>query len=332
MAGVHARAYPGGEPNRDPSTDREAEAIFVVGVSRSGTTLMRRLLETSDRIAIAHENHFMGHHITREGARYYFRKLGDLHDDANVRRLVDFIYSGEFAHRSRLREPSHFWTWLRQNVPSTEFERRLLAEERTERGVLRAMMHAYADFYGRVVIGEKSPPHLWHVETLLEWFPDARVIHMMRDPRAIYVSEIRRRRSRPKKPYKWIMKMPLLLEAVMLWQTTFVWANAERRHRELSARYPDRYRLQRFEDLVTRPTSELRATFDFVGVRLPDDPVAVKVVSDGYRSGETGLDEHAADRWRDQIHPFVEMWLKRFLGGAMRRTGYPVDRVTTPVY
>ena len=101
----------------EPASDREAEAIFVVGVSRSGTTLMRRLLETSDRIGIAGENHFLGHHLAREGARHYFRKLGDLNDDRTVRRLVEFIYSGEYARRSLWREPSHFWTWLRQNVP-----------------------------------------------------------------------------------------------------------------------------------------------------------------------------------------------------------------------
>src|SRR6188472_2714663 len=74
----------------------EPEAIFIVGASRSGTTLMRTILERSPRIAIARENHFLGHLRESEGARYYFRKIGDLHDDAAIGRIVDLIYSGDF--------------------------------------------------------------------------------------------------------------------------------------------------------------------------------------------------------------------------------------------
>lgn len=73
----------------------EPEAIFIVGVPRSGTTMMRYVLETSDRVAIARENHFMGHILGRRGARHFFRRAGDLNDDASVRKIVDMIYSGE---------------------------------------------------------------------------------------------------------------------------------------------------------------------------------------------------------------------------------------------
>ena len=318
------------EPDATRPTEREAEAVFVVGVSRSGTTLLRRVLETSPRVGIAGENHFMGHLLRREGSRHYFEKLGDMRDDATVRRIVDFIYSGEYRRRSRLREPSHYWTWLVKNVPAEDFTTRLLAEERSQRGMLRAMMRAYSDVYGRAVIGEKSPPHLWHVETLLEWFPRGRVIHMVRDPRAVYTSEIRRRRQKPKKPFSWIMKVPGAMEAVLLWQTTVVWAAAERRHRTLARRYPDRYLSLRFEDLVQDGRGQLPRVFDFIGVEVPPDPTDVKVVSQGFRLGEEGLDSGAASRWREHISPGADRWLRFFLGPAMRRFGYLPDAGSAP--
>src|SRR5688572_32223672 len=72
-------------PALDEGHRTEPEAVFVCGASRSGTTLLRKILETSDRIAIAPENHFVGHVLPREGARYYFRRLGDLADDDTIR-------------------------------------------------------------------------------------------------------------------------------------------------------------------------------------------------------------------------------------------------------
>jgi hypothetical protein len=300
----------------------EAEAIFVVGVSRSGTTLMQRVLETSPRIAIAGENHYMGHLLAREGSRHYFRKLGDLRDDATIHRLVTFIYSGEYARRSRFRQPSYFWRWLAKNVSADELERVLLRGERSERGVFTGLLRSYANATGREIIGEKSPPHLWHVETLLEWFPQGRVIHMVRDPRAVYVSEVRRRRDRPKKPYSWIMWIPKALQAVLLVQTTLVWRAAERRHRHLAQELGGRYTAVRFEDLVEHPDSELPRIFRFLGVDLPPNVTEVSVVSQGFRLGDAGLDSGAATRWREQIHPFAQGWLRFFLRGPMGRFGY----------
>jgi hypothetical protein len=298
------------------------EAIFIVGVSRSGTTLLRRILETSDEIAIATENHFLGHVVPREGARYYFRRLGDLADDATIRRLVDYIYSGEFQRRSRWREVSPYWRWLTREVTPTEFGRALLAAERTERGLFSALMRVYADHLGRPVMGEKTPAHLAYVDTLLEWFPDARVIHMLRDPRAVYVSELQRRRGKPRRPYSWLMKLPLALEATLLWQTTWVWAGAARRHQRLARRYPGRYTLLRFEDLVTTPDESLPRLFEFLGLPLPEDATDVKVVSRGFRWHEQGLDADAATRWRKHIGRLPALWLRFWLGGAMKRLGY----------
>ena len=50
------------------------------------------------------------------------------------------------------------------------------------------------------------------------------------DPRGVYVSDLRRRRAKLRKPYSWINKIPGLLSAVLLVQTTWVWRGAAKRH------------------------------------------------------------------------------------------------------
>jgi hypothetical protein len=301
----------------------EPEAIFVVGTGRSGTTLMRTQLELSPRIAIARENHFLGHLRAAEGARYYFRRAGDLADDATIRRIVAMLYEGDFRRQSRLRELSPFWRWLVANVPRAELEQRLLAAERSERGLMTAFMRVYADWRGgRPIMGEKTPAHLAYVDTLLDWFPTARVIHMMRDPRAVYVSDLRRRRNKLRRPYSWLALMPGLLALTVLVQDSVVWRAAERFHRQWAEAYPDRYRLVRFEDLVSSPEPTLQRLYDFLGVELPVDALNVKVVSQGFQAGEHGFDAGAATRWRRHINPFARRWLELFLRAPMHRLGY----------
>ena len=299
-----------------------AEAIFIVGISRSGTTLMRTLLERSDVIAIAMENHYLGHLLPKHGARHAFARLGPLDDDATLRRIVEYIYSGEMQRRSRLREISPFWRWLIAEVPRDEVERRLLAAERTERGIFEAFLRLYADQHAKQVIGEKTPAHLAFAELLFEWFPGARIIHMLRDPRAIFVSEVRRRRKRRTPPYRWLMWLPGVFELAMLLQVALTWSRAVRRHAELAQAEPDRYLMVRFEDLVQQPEQALRRVFDFVGVEMPPDATAVSVVSRGYNLGAEGLDAAAADRWREQINPLARRLLTLLVRGRLRALGY----------
>ncbi|CAN5826123.1 sulfotransferase [soil metagenome] len=322
MVASTRRTRPRAKPRRAAREAAEPEAIFVVGVSRSGTTLMRTVLETSERIAIAMENHYVGHLVRGYGAREQFRRLGDPADDASIRKIVDFVYSGEMQRHSRLREISPFWRWLIREIPPAELEQRLLAAERTERGLFAALLRSYADFHGRPVMGEKTPAHLAFADTLLEWFPRSKLVHIMRDPRAVYVSDTRRRRDRPTKPYSWLMRLPLAFEAVMVVQTVLAWSGAARRHRRLARAHPEHYTMIRFEDLVRRPDEVLPSLFEFLGVALPASVTDVKVVSRGFMLGEAGFDAGAADRWQEQIHPVADRALRLLLGRSMRRLGY----------
>jgi hypothetical protein len=322
MVSKSARGRP--RAGQAPAVDREREpeAIFVVGVSRSGTTLLRTVLQTSDRIAIAMENHYVGHVIPNYGARHQFALLGDLANDETIGRIVEFIYSGEYQKRSRLREISPFWRWLIREIPPADLEQRLLAAERTERGIYAALLRLYADFMGRPVMGEKTPAHLNFVDTLLEWFPSAKVVHIVRDPRGVYVSDSRRRRGRPTPPYSWLMRLPLAFQSVMLVQTALAWSGAARRHFRLARVHPDNYAMLRFEDLVRQPEESLPRLFEFLGVELPAGATDVKVVSRGFNLGAEGLDAAAADRWREHLHPMAARVLKLLLGRSMRRLGY----------
>lgn len=311
-------------PTADHPTRDEPEAIFVVGVSRSGTSLLRAVLESHSRVAIAPESHYLTHLLPIESAVHRFRRVGPPTDDDAVRRVAALIYSPLFQRGSRLRESSPFWRWLGKHVGQPELEDALLQAERTERGLFRALLGLYAMRRGKAIIGEKTPAHVNSVDTLIEWFPRGRVVHIVRDPRGVFVSELRRRTAKATTlPYRWLVRAPRLLEGFILVETAWAWATAVSRHRAYARTYADEYHLVRFEDLVNQPEGTIASLCAFLCLSVEPAMLEQKVVSRGTRLGQSGFDAEAADRWRESIGPRQKRILEVLLGRRLRQLGYP---------
>lgn len=301
----------------------EPEFISIVGVSRSGTTLMRNILNSSDQVAICRENHFLGHLIPSEGAGYKFRKVGDLSDDDNVRKLVDYIYSGMFAKSSKLRGMSPHWKWLVKRVDREEFLHRILDSDRSGRALFSVALRTFADRRGKPIAGEKTPAHVRYVPTLLEWFPDGKIIHMFRDPRAVFVSELRRRKQLAiTTPYKQLKRFDFLFTFFIVLQTTLTCFEGVSLYRKYRKLYPNNYYLLKFEDLANAPEKYVRQVCDFLGVDFQEKMLEQKVISRGFRLGQAGFDAQAATRWKEHIPPWINAWFLFWFSKHLKELGY----------
>ncbi len=300
--------------------------VFIVGVSRSGTTLLRKTLNQSDWIAISNENHFLGHLLPREGVRWKFRRFGDLGREDNVRRLVDYVYGGGLKASSRLRGMSKAWHWIIKNVDRNDFLRQVLESDRSEAALFTVMMRVYADRKGKPIVGEKTPAHVRYVPTILQWYPEGKVIHMLRDPRAIYVSELRRRRKEADTfPYKQLKWAGPLFGLYILLQTTFAWYESVSRCARYRKQYPKNYYPLKFEDLVRDPRNRLERVCEFLGVEFQDKMLDQVVVSKGFAAGQQGFDADAADRWRAQIHPWALSWFTFLFRKQLGELGFTLQ-------
>jgi hypothetical protein len=309
----------------DGGRSAAAEAVFVVGVSRSGTTLMRHILERSSQVSVCRESHYLGHLLAAEGVRQQVRRrFGGRRDDETARRVVAFLYGDGLERASRLRRASRQWTWTRRHVPREQFEARYLASDRSERALFDIVLRTYAEHEGKPIVGEKTPAHVRYVDTLLEWYPDGRIVHMVRDPRAIYVSEMRRRRSETPSalPYRLLRGIPVALEVFVLVETTMAWLESVSLLERNLARYPGHYLAMPFETLVADPEACVRRLCAFLGIPFEPAMLEQVVVSRGHALGSTGFDRAAATRWRNRIGPLVDRWFRAWFGRRMRRLGY----------
>jgi hypothetical protein len=301
----------------------KAEFVSIVGASRSGTTLMRRILNKSGEIAISYENHYLGHVIKSEGALYKFRKFGDLSNDNNVIHLTNYIYSGEFESDSKYRGISRHWKWIIQNINKDLILDKILKSDRSERDLFVVMMQAYAEYYGKAIIGEKTPIHIRHVKKLFEWFPNGRIIHLLRDPRAVYVSELRRRKDRPiSTPYKQLKHFQIFFQIFILLQTTLLWYESYRKSRINFKRYKKKYIVLKFEDLIKDPEMTIKEVCSFIGIQFEENMMDQKVISKGFLEGQSGFDRFASRRWENQIDWPTNRWFSLLFYQQLRKMGY----------
>ena len=297
--------------------------IFIVGVSRSGTSLMRRIFNRSTQVALLDETFYVGHLVPRLAVRHRFRRFGDLRDDANIHRLVDYFYSPAFRRYSRFKHLTWQWEWFLENVPPERLRERFLAAERSEAGLFAVLMELFAESQGAEVGGEKTPYHIRHVETLKAWYPDARFIHMMRDPRAIFVSEVRRRTTNPVTPlYRALRRVPPLLKLFLLVQVTRTWADAWRRRQQYRERLGDDYRVVRFEDLVGAPEKTVRELCRWLDLEFQPAMLEQKAISYSERAGQKGFDTGATERWRARIPGWADRWFRHRFREELIEMGY----------
>jgi hypothetical protein len=227
VARDEARAeVPGPERGPGPSP------VFIAGPDRSGTTLLFALLASHPDLSMVRRTNMW---------RYFHGRYGDLSVPANLERaLTDMV---------RYRRMRH----LR---PDPERIREEFLRREPTYGSLFALFHEHnAERLGKWRWGDKSL-HTEHFgDRVFAEFPDARIIHLVRDPRDRYAS-VRKRYGR---------------DLSRVGAATGRWLQSTRAGLRNRARYPGRYMLLRYEDLARAPETTMRVVCDFIGLPFSRD-------------------------------------------------------------
>ena len=310
---------------------RANDYVFVVGLPRTGSTLLRTLLNRSDYISIAAETHFLNQ-FARIGKKKRLLRFGDLHEERGLNLFLDDLFN------ERRAAGKDFWSWLNHNISRGDFQERVSSTDLSDQAIFELFIQIYAErrkggVRPGMVLGEKTAANIYYVPELLRWYPRARVIHTFRDPRGIFVSALKLT-----KDGKWGVKTKLpktlpkkvadpLVEAIMAVYILRLWLDAARLHARYARAYPDQYMLLRFEDLLQDPEQHIRKVCDFI--HTPFEQAMVEEVSSVGSSfterrivGGVGFEKSTADRWKERIHPLSKAWLTTFSGRELDHFGY----------
>ncbi len=148
-------------------------APFIVGVTRSGTTLLRLMLDAHPQLAIPPETHFVPQLIRTT------RKRGISCEEAHG------VVTG---HRQ----------WGDFGLDSGELLSRFCELDRIDpETTLRAFFELYAEREGKPRWGDKTPNYIKRMKQIERWIPEAHFIHMIRDGRDAALSRFKRLLKEP---------------------------------------------------------------------------------------------------------------------------------------
>ena len=142
--------------------------FFCVGAAKTGTTILARLLDQQPDVACLWESYFFNPHDTN----------CLFHPESNKWRK-----HGLSEHR--------VYEWHRAATTKVAVDGELVDQIRTASGFGRIVGEVFEDFGATMeasIVGDKWPWYHNQLETVIEAFPDAKIIYNVRDPRGVWNS------------------------------------------------------------------------------------------------------------------------------------------------
>jgi len=278
--------------------------VFIVGCPRSGTTLLRRMINAHPLIAITRrETHWV--------TACFRKRIGITADGMVTESLISWLMSYE--------------RFQYMNISRTELDAMLEAQP----------VLPYADFVSRIfdrfathegknLAGDKTPGYARDLPMLHELWPGVRFIHLIRDGRDVCLSLLDWPKSSRVVGRFFPWANDPILSAALFWEGHVIPARQAG-----SALGPNLYMEVRYEDLVSQPDKQSAALCAFLDVPMSE---RMLLADDRRRKLRPGLDaKHARlppttglRDWRAQMRPEDAARFEAFAGGLLTELGYQV--------
>ncbi len=270
--------------------------IFIVGMPRSGTTLLRAMLCAHSRITISPESHFLN---------YWLRQYQHL--DLREREGFDEFWSA-FSSSQRF---SYFGV-----EPEGLRSRLLSTSDISFKHIFQSLLEAYAQRMDKPRWGEKTPIHHEHLDTLFDWFPNAQVIWTLRDPRATTASLMQ---------VDWASRYAFV---------NAEWWHRSLQGFEQRWAKDQRVFLLRYEALVQHPQATLQSLCHFLGEGFEPGMVQARQEKDmpivhtsgwarkHFQAALSPLHQEAVKKWQTELSSTQIAIVEHCVRSVMMRYGY----------
>ena len=288
----------------------------------------------SPRVMRLAEPRFLGPARQKDFRFFLQTQARSLSTEEDVKRMVELCFSRKgFAGLE-----GAFWRFegiAAANDPKLKetIAYRIFDSNRSLGAIARIFIEEICAFAGCDRPCVKFPVDVEHMPALLEWFPDCRIVHITRDPRALAVSKS----NDPSGTAIKVLEHPRLAWLIRkgaLWLTVKQYRLSARMHDRL--RHLSNYHLFRYEDLLADPDNTLRELCRFIAIEFHEDMLDPQKGRHEHQPSSLtgkrrkGFDPEAATRWRKAISPLDNLLIALLTRSSMKGLGY--DPKNHPIY
>lgn len=280
--------------------------VFILCLHRSGSTLLKNILDRNSQLAMATDEMHISDPLSRTLDNYL--KKFDLQQGEQIDRFLASVLSGKIR--------GTFWTDYGE-LPIARH--RLRKEIQKSEGTLQDIVNVFLEGYRRLRqkprVGVKYPLHVSRIKMLSTWFPDARIVFLHRDIRAVIASKVNDEATRSRKrklgPLGFLVHYLTVLYFIMDYRrfcrVCKGWAGK-----------PNVCQIE-FERMVRNPVPELTRLCEFLEIPFEESMLdaAGKPSSHGGKT-RRGMDPGCIDRWKDVLSSF-DRGLINVLAGKGRK-------------
>ena len=278
--------------------------LFIIGHWRSGTTHLHNLLSLDDNFncPTAYQASFPHHFVFTQAGGTIFNLLAP-----KKRPMDNMAFSSDTPHEDEFGVAAHstISPYMRILFPVTgDNGYAELDPERLSRDKLKKWKDSLILFLkklslsdsGRIIL--KSPPHLGRVATLLEIFPNAQFVHIVRDPYMVYLSTKKLWKDSLAYAHLQLPSQEMVDQLVLSW------------YKQLFSLYfrdkekipPGQLHEMKYEDLEARPVETLHHMYTKLNLsgfeKLQPNLLRYLAFIKDYRKNEHCLDEKDREKVR----------------------------------
>ena len=229
--------------------------IFIIGTERSGTNLLRLMLNMHPNIFVPHPPHIMKffHPIVH--------RYGDLKKDKNFKKLIADICRMVELH-------SYQWDIKpdREKVFANARDRNLIS-------IYFEIYNQYLQFTGKTRWACKSTFMIEHVPEILNYYRDAKFIYMVRDGRDVAVSS-----------------KSSIFNHFNVYYIAKLWKEEQETGLHLLDKLSsDQIMLLKYEDLITEPKSMIQKVCTFLNEPFEEKMLQYHKSSEAAKSGSLSI-------------------------------------------